>query len=171
MTSLIGLVIRILVCVVASLAAPISFGAAAGRLQGDAQLLDQAASLCSNCFFGPSTYYYCFAVDRRILIGYQRTPVLNWQDKSKNYLTSIHGNWTAWTAPGQTVPISYDAKHIWISRVEGKPASHGLVADLKAAGKWVSRDNSKKVKLTRTSKGDIFTNERRCGQADATKAP
>jgi hypothetical protein len=171
MTSLMGPVIRISVCVAAALAAPVSFGAAADRLQGEAQLLDRAAFLCSNCFFGPSTYYYCFAAAEKILIGYQRTPVLNWEDKSKNYLTSLHSNWAAWTAPGQTMPISYDAKHIWISRPEGKPAGHGLVADLKAAGKWVSRDNSKEVRLTRTSKGDIFTNERRCRQADGTKAP
>jgi hypothetical protein len=157
--------------VAAALASPVCFSAAADRLQGNAQLLDRAAFLCSNCFFGPSTYYYCFAVDEKILIGYQRTPVLNWEDKSKNYLASIHSSWAAWTAAGQTVPIRYDAKHIWVSRPEGKPAGHGLVADLKAAGKWVSRDTSKEVKLTRTSRGDIFTNERRCGQADAAKAP
>jgi hypothetical protein len=146
----------------AALAAPVSFGAAEDRPQVDAQLLDRAAFLCSNCFFGPSTYYYCFAVDEKIVIGYQRSPVLNWQDKSKNYLASIHSSWAAWTSPGQTVPIRYDAKHIWINRGEGKPASHGLVADLKAAGKWVSRDNSKEVKLARSSKTDIFTNEPRC---------
>lgn len=171
MTSRIGPVIRISVCVAAALAAPVCFSAAADRLQGSAQLLDRAAFLCSNCFFGPSTYYYCFAVDEKILIGYQRTPVLNWQDKSKNYLTSVHSTWAAWTAPGQTVPIRYDAKHIWISRGEGEPASHGVVADLKAVGKWVSRDTSKEVKLTRTFKGDIFTNESRCRQGDGTKAP
>jgi hypothetical protein len=170
MTSLIGPVIRISVCVGAALAAPLSFGAAADRPLADAQLLDRAAFLCSNCFFGPSTYYYCFAVEQRILIGYQRTPVLNWEDKSKNYLTSIHSNWTAWTAPGQTVPIRYDAKHIWIPRAEGKPTSHGFIADLKATGKWVSHDNSKEVKLTRISKGDIFTNERRCRQAEDKSA-
>jgi hypothetical protein len=171
MTSLSGPVIRISVCVAAGLAASVTFGASADRPQVDARLLDRAAFLCSNCFFGPSTYYYCFAVGEKILIGYQRTPVLNWQDKSKNYLASIHSNWTAWTAPGQTVPIRYDTQHIWISRAEGRPAGHGLVADLKAAGKWVSRDNAKEVRLARTSKGDIFTNEPRCRRADGTKAP
>jgi hypothetical protein len=171
MISRIRAVIRISVCVAGALAATPSFGAAAGRQQADAQLLDRAAFLCSNCFFGPSTYYYCFAVDEKIVIGYQRTPVFNWEDKSKNYLTPIHNSWAAWTAPGQTVPISYDAKHIWVSRPEGKPPSHGLVADLRSAGKWISRDNSKMVRLTRTSKRDIFPNESRCRAANATKEP
>src|SRR5580692_1352411 len=54
-----------------------------------AQVLDHAELLCSNCFFGPSDYYFCFAADNKVLIGYQRTPVLNWQDDTKNYLTRV----------------------------------------------------------------------------------
>jgi len=161
---------RISVCAAGLLAAPATFGAAADRQQAEARLLDQAAFLCSNCFFGPSTYYYCFEAGSQILIGYQRTPVLNYQDKSKNYLTSVHGSWAAWTAPGQTIPISFDSKHIWVRRPDSEAANHGFAADLKAAGKWLSRDNSKEVRLTRSSKRDIFTNEPRCRQADGTKA-
>ena len=82
-------VIRMSVCLAASLAGTVSFGATASRPQVPAQLLDRAAFLCDNCFFGASDYYYCFAVDNKVLIGYQRAPVLNWRDKSKNYLTGF----------------------------------------------------------------------------------
>jgi hypothetical protein len=171
MTSIIGRALRIYVFVAALLVAHVSIGVAADRQQAEARLLDQAAFLCSNCFFGPSTYYYCFEVGSQILVGYQRTPVLNWQDESKNYLTSIHSTWTAWKASGQTIPISYDAKHLWVRRPDAEPASHGVGGDLKAAGKWLSRDNSKEVRLTRSSKRDIFTNEPRCRQSDEGKTP
>ena len=65
-------VIRTSVCVAASLAAPVLFGAAADRQQAQAQLLDHAEILCANCFVGASDYYYCFAADNTVLIGYQR---------------------------------------------------------------------------------------------------
>lgn len=134
--------IWISVCMAASLAAPVSFGAAAERKQAQAQLLDRAELLCDNCFFGASDYYYCFAADNQILIAYQKTPVLNWWDKSKNYLTKFHRGWMAWTAPGPTVPISYDDKHIWVPRPDGKT-----------------------VKLTQSYSQDIFTNNERCRDA------
>lgn len=129
------------------LAAPALFGATADRQQASAQLLDHAELLCDNCFFGPSYYYYCFEVDKKVLIGYQRTQVLNWEDKSKNYLTRVHSAWKAWEAPGETVPVSYDDKHI-----------------------WVARPNGKQVKLNRTSSGDIFTNNSQCRNAAPPKA-
>jgi hypothetical protein len=132
-------VILMSACVAVSLAAPFSFGAAAGRQQVQAQLLDHAEFLCDNCFFGASDYYYCFAVDNKVLVGYQRTRVMNWRDESKNYLTMVRPEWAVWTAPGQTVPISYDLKHIWVSRANGK-----------------------QVKLTQSSLRDIFTNNDRC---------
>ena len=155
-------VIRKPVCVAALLAAPVSFGAQADRQQVQAQLLDRAEILCANCFFGPSDYYYCFAVDNKILVGYQRVPVLNWQDKSKNYLTPVHPAWAAWAAPGQTVPIGYDDKHIWVSRANDKAVKRGFVAHLKALAFWVSRGDGKQVKLTQSSVRDIFTNNDRC---------
>jgi len=163
-------VIRTSVCVAALLAAPLSFGAPAGRLQVQAQLLDRAEILCANCFFGPSDYYYCLATDDKVLIGYQRTPVLNWRDPSKNYLTPVHPVWAAWTAPGQTVPISYDDKHIWVSRAEGQQVRRDLWAHMKAIAGWVSRSNGKQVKLTRSSLRDIFTNSDQCRGADGAKA-
>jgi hypothetical protein len=135
------------VCLAVSLAAPVSFGEAADRQQAQAQVLDHAEFLCANCLFGASDYYYCFAAENKVLIGYQRTRVLNWQDKSKNYLTSAIPGWAAWTAPGQTVPITYDDKHIWVSRADGK-----------------------QVKLTQSSLRDIFTNNDRCRIADKAKA-
>ena len=161
-------VIRTSVCVAASLAAPVSFGAAADRQQAQAQLLDHAEFLCANCFFGASDYYYCFAADNKVLIGYQKTPVLNWRDKSKNYLTPAHPSWAAWTAPGQTVPISYDDKHIWVNRV--KQVKRGFGAHLKAIAFWASRGDDKQVKLTRSSLRDIFTGNDQCRGADRTKA-
>jgi hypothetical protein len=112
--------IRMSVCVATSLAAPASFAAPPDRQQAQAQVLDHAEYLCANCFFGTSDYYYCFAADNRVLIGYQKTRVLSWRDESKNYLTKVHKAWTVWTAPGQTVPISYDDKHIWVNREGGK---------------------------------------------------
>jgi hypothetical protein len=163
-------VIRASVCVAASLAAPVSFGAAAGRQEVPAQLLDQAEFLCANCFFGASDYYYCFAADSKVLIGYQKTPVLNWRDKSKNYLTGVHPAWAAWTAPGQTVPISYDDKHIWVSRADAKPARSGFWGHVKAAAFWVSRGDAKQVKLTQSSMRDIFANSAQCRGGDSAKA-
>ena len=130
------------VCVAAVLAAPAVFGAAADRQQVQAQMLDHAELLCDNCFFGPSYYFYCFEADNKILIGYQRTPVLNWDDRSKNYLTKVHKAWMVWTPPGETVPVSYDDKHIWVTRPNGKP-----------------------VKLTQSYTRDIFTANDRCREA------
>jgi hypothetical protein len=88
------------------LASPVSFRATAGRVQVRAQALDHAEFLCATCFFGASDSYYRFAADNTILIVYQRTPVSNWRDKSKNYQTRVQPGWTAWTPPGQSLPIS-----------------------------------------------------------------
>ena len=125
----------------------VNVSSAADRPQVQAQLLDHAEIPCANCFFGPSYYYYCFEADNKVLIGYQRTPVINWQDESKNYLTKVHRGWTAWTPPGQMLPISYDEKHIWVARPEGKP-----------------------VKLTQTYSRDVFTGNNLCRDAVRTKA-
>jgi len=131
----------------ASLSAPLSFGAAADRQQTQAQLLDHAEMPCANCFFGPSYHYYCFAADNQVLVGYQRTPVINWRNESKNYLTKVHHAWTPWTAPGESVPISFDKKHI-----------------------WVARPNGKRVKLTQDYSRDVFINSDRCESAVRAKA-
>jgi hypothetical protein len=141
--------IRSIICmslgIAALLAAQTSF--AADRPQVQAQLLDHAEIPCANCFFGPSYYYYCFEADNKVLIGYQRTPVINWQDESKNYLTKVYHGWTAWSPSEQTVPITYDDKHIWVTRPEGKP-----------------------VKLTQIYSRDVFTGDNRCQEAVRAKA-
>ena len=129
--------------VISALAAPALFGAAGERQQAQAQLLDHAEALCDNCFFGPSYYYYCFAADNKVLIGYQRTQILNWEDKSKNYLTRVHKAWKVWDALGETIPLSYDDKHIWVTRPDGK----------------------KQVKMHRISSSDIFLNNKQCQDA------
>src|SRR5579864_168900 len=106
-------VLRNAVCLAAALvlAASVSYGARTDRRHAQAQVVDHAELLCANCFFAPSDYYYCFAVDDKILIGYQIAPVLNWRDKSKNYLTKFHHAWMPWAAPDQSISISYDEKH------------------------------------------------------------
>ncbi|MGD1091392.1 MAG: hypothetical protein ABSB35_05280 [Bryobacteraceae bacterium] len=139
------------VCLAAVLAVPSSFGKAADRQQAQAQVLDHAEYLCDNCFFGPSYYYFCFAADNKILIAYQRIPVINWQDKTKNYLTKVQHRWDVWSAPGQTVPISYDDKHLWVTRPDRK-------------GK------EKEVKMIQNYTTDIFTNNDRCRAAVKAKA-
>ena len=97
--------VRMSVCVCALLAGPAVFGAANDRPPVQARLLDHADLLCDNCFFGPSYYYYCFEADNKVRIGYQRTRVLNWEDKSKNHLTKVHKAWTVWTPPGISVTV------------------------------------------------------------------
>ena len=152
----------------ALLAAPVCFGADADLRQAQAQLLDHAEFLCANCFFGPSDYYYCFAADNKILVGYETTAVLNWRDKSKNYLTKVHHGWAAWTASGQTVPISYDDKHIWISR-DGKAVKRDFWTHARNVALWPFQSGSKPVRLTQSPVRDIFTNNDRCRDADRTK--
>jgi len=156
------------VCLVA---APVCFAADHPQTQAQAQLLDHAEFLCDNCFFGASKYYYCFAADNKILIGYQKTPVFNYADDSKNYLTGIRPSWTAWSAPGQTVPVGYSEKHIWLTRPSPEKPLHGFWSHLKGGGIWASRGQGKKVKLTRSSMSDIFIHDARCRAANANPAP
>jgi hypothetical protein len=160
-------VLRTSICVATALAAPFSFGAEPARQQAQAQLLDHAEFLCDNCFFGASDYYYCFAADNKILVGYQRTPVLNWQDQSKNYLSPAHPSWAAWTAPGQTVPISYDGKYIWVNRVNQERP--GFWGHMKSLAFWASRADAKQVRLTQSSIRDIFMNSAQCRGTEKTK--
>lgn len=170
MPSYLPSMMRICACVAASLAAPFLFGADAGRTEVQAQLLDHAEFLCANCLFAASNYYYCFAAENQVLIGYQKTPVMNFEDKSQNYLAGVHRNWAAWTPPGQTVPIRYDDKHIWVRRGDSRPENQGFRTHVKAIASWVSRGNGKQVRLTRSSKRDIFTNDDRCRVVDGAKA-
>lgn len=130
------------------LGAQICLGAEADRKQAQAQILDHADITCANCLFGSSKYYYCFAADDKVLVGYQSTRVLNFQDDSKNYLTKVHKGWTTWTAPGQSLPIGYDEKYIWVTRPDGK-----------------------QVRLTQTYTHDVFSNDDRCRKATKSKAP
>jgi hypothetical protein len=124
----------------------LAFGAAPDRHQVQAQLLDHAELPCANCFFGTSHHYFCFVAGGKVLIGHQKTRVLNWTDESKNYLTKVHRGWTAWTPPGQTVPLSYDDEHIWVTRPDGK-----------------------QVRLSQDYSLDIFTNDKRCRDAVRAK--
>jgi hypothetical protein len=110
--------------------------------QVQAQLLDRNEYLCDNCFFGASTYYYCFEADNKVLIGYQKIPAMNWKDPASNDLTKVHKSWQPWTAEGQTVPLRYDDKFIWLTRANGK-----------------------QVKLKQDYKTDIFINNNQCRAA------
>jgi hypothetical protein len=112
--------------------------------QVQAQLLDQNQFLCSNCFFGASTYYYCFEADHKVLIGYQKIPTLNWKDAASNDLTKVHKSWAPWTTTSEekTIPLRYDDKFIWVTRPDGKS-----------------------VKLKQDYSTDIFVNNRQCRAA------
>lgn len=145
-----------------SIPAPPGFAASpASRTQAQAQLLDHAEFLCSDCFFGASKYYYCFQADNKILIGYQKTPSLNYTDQSKNYLTQIRPAWAAWRAEGAAIPISYDDKYIWVARPPA-PKPHGFWGGLKGDMVHVSHGEGKQVRLKRSTMSDIFINDGRC---------
>jgi hypothetical protein len=134
--------IAILICAGTLLAAPIPFKKAKPRTQAQAQVLDHAQFLCSNCFFAPSDYYFCFDTGNQIFVAYQRIPVINWRDKTKNDLTRVprvRDKLALWNPPTQSFPISYDEKNI-----------------------WVSRDNGKQVKLIRSGLSDRFASDARC---------
>lgn len=139
--------------------------AAEQRTQAQAQVLDRAEFACDNCFFGARKEFYCFSAGNQILIAYQKTPVINYTEKSKNYLTPVRPSWTTWTPSGETVPISYDQKHIWLSRDEVAKAAPGFWARLKHTAIWASHGEGKKVKLTRSNVSDIFMNDNRCHAA------
>ena len=99
---------------------PATFGAAPELPKVEAQVLEHGEYLCSNCFFGTSDYYYCFKADNRILIGHQKEPTLNFQDRNKNYFTKYRKAWTSWQATGASVSLKYDDKYIWLPNANGK---------------------------------------------------
>ena len=153
-----------------SFTAPACYAASAPtRAQAQAQLLDHAEFRCSDCFFGASKYYYCFQADNKILIGYQKMPVFNFTDQSKNYLTQIRPAWGAWNTENATVPIAYDDKYIWLAR-RPAPKPHGFWASLKGDMVHASHGEGKQVRLRRSDMSDIFINDGRC-HAPAATAP
>jgi hypothetical protein len=125
-----------------------ALAAAPDKPQVQGQLLDHNEYLCSNCFFGASTYYYCFEADNKILIGYQKIPTLNWQDPASNDLTKVRKRWAPLTAEGKDIPLRYDDKYIWISRPDGK----------------------KPVRLKQDYNTDIFVNNSQCRAAVKKKS-
>ena len=90
------------------------------QTQVQAQLLDSNQYLCSNCFFGATKYFYCFEADKKVLIGMQKVPVFNWKDPASNDLAYLHKSWKPFVAAGQTVPLRYDDKYIYVTRADGK---------------------------------------------------
>jgi hypothetical protein len=140
----------------------LSFGEAPARKQAPARLLDQAALLCDNCFFGTNDYFYCFQTDDAVLIGYQRSATISWWDQSKNYATKLHPSWTALDAPAEALRIEYDDKHIWVIRADQDAVQ-------KAGGHLRPIvQESKDVRLTQNYKRDVFTNKR-CQDAVRSK--
>ena len=124
-----------------------AFAAAPDKQEAQGQLLDRNEYLCSNCFFGASTYYYCFEAGSKILIGYQKIPTLNWKDSASNDLTRVHKSWTPLAAESKDIPLRYDDKHI-----------------------WVTGPNGKSVKLTQDYSTDIFVNNSQCRGAIKKKS-
>ncbi len=117
------------------------------RPQVQGQLLDHNEYLCSNCFFGASAYYYCYEADKKILIGYQKIPTINWKDSASNDLTKVRKSWTPLTAEGQSVSLRYDDKYIWVDRPGAKP-----------------------VRLKQDYNTDIFVNNSQCRSAVKKKS-
>jgi hypothetical protein len=155
-------VFRAALCLAVALGAAPAFAANKPEpTPAQAQLIDHAEYLCDNCFFGASTYFYCFAAGNNILIGYQKTPVFNYTDASKNYLSPAHPAWTSYAAPAGAIPLKYDDKHIYIDR-PSRISKTGFWSQVKGLAFWVTRANDKKVKLTRVEKGDMFTGDDRC---------
>lgn len=128
-------------------------------------MLDHAEFLCSNCFFGASDYYYCLAADNKILIAHQKMPVLNYEDQTKNRLAPVHPAWAAWSAPGQTFPISYNEKYVWIARPKEQAAHPHIWTYMKDFAFWATRGSGKEVRLKRSAMADIFINDGRCRAA------
>jgi hypothetical protein len=124
-----------------------AFAAAPDKQEAQGQLLDRNEYLCSNCFFGASTYYYCFEAGSKILIGYQKIPTLNWKDSASNDLTRVHKSWTPLAGESKDIPLRYDDKHI-----------------------WVTGPNGKSVKLTQDYSTDIFVNNSQCRGAIKKKS-
>lgn len=123
-----------------------SSAVAAEKPQVQARLLDHNEYLCANCFFGASTYYYCFEADHKILIGYDKMPVINWQDPASNDLAKLHKSWKPLRPEGDTVELRYDDKHIWVTA------------------------NGRTVRLKQDYTTDIFVNNRQCRSAVRKKA-
>jgi hypothetical protein len=126
---------------------PLAFGGAPDKPTVQGKLLDQNTYPCENCFFGASTYYFCFEADNKILIGYEKIPTMNWRDSQANWLTRVHKSWKPLATEGdasgaQTFPLRYDEKDIWITRPEGKP-----------------------IKLKQDYATDIFINSQACRAA------
>jgi len=104
---------RALICLGLALAVSIVAGAKDKRIPGpqtQAVLLDHAEYLCNNCFFGASDYYFCFDVNSKILIGHEKIVVQTWMKAPENLIAGR----------GQTVPIKFDDKYIWIPGPKGK---------------------------------------------------
>ena len=133
---------NVLVFMSLALVAPGSWGATPDRPQVQGQLLDHNEYLCSNCFFGTSSYYFCFEAGDKVLIGFQKTPELNWKEHSSNLLTRVHKQWVPWAVDGQTIPLSFDDKFIYVTRPDGK-----------------------QVKLKQDYATDIFINNSQCRAA------
>jgi hypothetical protein len=123
-------------------AAQLASAATADKPQVQGQLLDKNEYLCDNCLFGSSSYYYCIEADNKILIGYQKVPAINWKDPASNDLTKVHKSWEPWTSEGQTIPLRYDDKYIWLTRSDGK-----------------------QVRLKQDYTTDIFINSQQCRAA------
>jgi|SRR5579871_2678542 len=113
-----------LICVSTALAlaaaAPFVFAASAERKEAQARILEQTSIPCSNCFFGRSEYYFCFAADNKILLAQDKIPTFNWHDNRRNFFGKVYGPWKRPSTSGDTITIQYDDEHVWIPRTGGK---------------------------------------------------
>ena len=100
-----GLQILLCACV-----AVLAFGAEKGdKPTVQATILDHNEFPCDNCLFGLGDYYFCFDTSQKILIGHEKVRT---QMRKKNPLDLMQR--------GQTVPVRFDDKYIWVGESNGK---------------------------------------------------
>ncbi len=115
-----------------ALAMPLSSGARGDKgtppVSANAVMLDHNEFPCSNCLFGISDYYFCFDVDKKILIGHDKVRTQKWWQHNPNWLMER----------GKTVPIRYNDLYIWVPQPDPK----GKAKELR-----LSQDYTKKIFL------------------------
>jgi len=101
-------------------ASPVLLAAPAERKQAQARIVEQASFPCANCFFGNTYYFFCFEADNQILLAQDKIPTMNYSDASRNFLGKVHKSWRNPVPSSQPLTISYDDKHLWMTRADGK---------------------------------------------------
>lgn len=92
----------------------------ADHKEAQAKILEQEKYPCENCFFGGTDYFFCFEADNQVLVAHDKIPTMNWTDPNKNYFGKLHGSWKNPAPENESLKISYDDRHVWMARADGK---------------------------------------------------